>query len=119
MFGADISMVEIAGFLCCQGEYLFGPRGIRNITDQFLIRAAADLLFNFHADSFEIESELLKHIDGDALSELDQAEQQVLRADEIVVEAVGFLSRQSEHLLRPWRKIVHGFIAHTSQCNYF
>ena len=56
---------------------------------------------------------LLQDIDGDALAQLDQAEQQMLGADEIVVEAVGFLARQRQHLLRARRKIVHGFFAHT------
>jgi hypothetical protein len=30
-----------------------------------------------------------------------------------VVQPVGFLPGQREHLLRAWREIAHGFIAHT------
>ena len=37
----------------------------------------------------------------------------MLRAEEIVVEPVGFLARQREHLLRARCKITHGFITHT------
>ena len=50
---------------------------------------------------------LLEDVDGDALAELDQAEQQVLGADVVVVEAVGFLARQREHLLGARGEIVH------------
>ena len=35
-------------------------------------------------------------------------------ADEIVIEPVGFLARQREHLLGARREIAHGFVAHTS-----
>ena len=56
---------------------------------------------------------LLEHIHGDALPQLDQAEQQMFRAEKVVVEPVGFLARQREHLLRARREIAHGFIAHT------
>jgi len=57
----------------------------------------------------------LQDVDRDALAEFDQAEQQMLGADEIVVESVGFLPRQREDLLRSGRKIVHRFIAHTTK----
>src|SRR5205085_1848044 len=33
-------------------------------------------------------------------------------ADKVVIEAVGLFARQREHLLCPWRKIIHGFVAH-------
>jgi len=55
----------------------------------------------------------LEHIDSDALPQFDQAEQQMLGTEEIVIEPVGFLARQREHLLRARRKIAHGFVAHT------
>ena len=81
----------------------------------------ADLLLDFHADGLEVEAHLLEDIDGDALAQLDEAEQQVFGADKVVVEAVGFLARQRQHLLGARREIVHGFFAHThtSKCNYF
>src|SRR5260370_34561863 len=37
----------------------------------------------------------------------------MLRAEEVVVETVGLLAREREHLLRARGKIAHGFIAHT------
>src|SRR5437867_6385413 len=37
----------------------------------------------------------------------------MLGPHKIVVEPIGFLSRQSQYLLRSWRKIVHGFLTHS------
>jgi hypothetical protein len=51
----------------------------------------------------------LQHVDGDALAQLDQAEQQMCSVPtKVVVEAVGFLAGQREHLLGARREIVHG-----------
>ena len=50
----------------------------------------------------------LEDVDGHALAELDQAEQEMLGADVVVVEAVGLLAGQGEHLLRARREVVHG-----------
>src|SRR6266851_4536225 len=42
-------------------------------------------------------------------------------ADKVVVESIGFLARQREHLLGSGRKVVHGFIAHnySSKCYHY
>jgi hypothetical protein len=45
-----------------------------------------------------------------ALAQLDEPEQEVFGADEVMVETVGFLTGQREHLLGPRREIVHGFL---------
>src|SRR5208282_2538333 len=50
--------------------------------------------------------------DGDALSQFDEAEQKVFGADHVVIEPVGFLARQCQHLLRARREIAHAFFAH-------
>ena len=78
------------------------------LPDHLGLGAGADLLLDLHADGFEIEPQLLQHIDRDALAELDQAEQQVLRAHVIVVEAVGFLAGQGQDLLGARSKVIHG-----------
>ena len=122
VFGADVSVIQRLGFLGGEGENLLHARRVRNVADHLLIRAGADLFLDFHADGFEIQAELLQDVDGDALAQLDQAEQQMFGADKIVVEAVGFFARQRQHLLGAGRKIIHGFFAHTyylSQCNHF
>ena len=94
MFRADISMIECFGFLCRERENFFHPRSIRDIANHLLIGAGADLFLDFHADGFEVESHLLKDIDRDALSQLNQPEQEMLGADEVVVKSISFLSRE-------------------------
>src|SRR5204863_9851804 len=103
------------------GQHLLYSRGIGNVTDHLLIGAGADLLFDFHADGLQVKAEFLEDIDGDTLAQLDEAEQQVLGTHEIMVEAVSLLARQRQHLLCPWRKIIHRFIAHktTSTCYHY
>ena len=106
-------MVERLGFLGGEGQHFFHARGVGNVPDHFLVGAGADLFFDLHTDGFEVEAHFLEHIDGYTLSQFDQAEQQVFRAEKVVIEAVGLLARQREHLLCARRKIAHGFIAHT------
>ena len=102
-----------------QRQDLLHPRRVGDVAHHLLIGAGADLLLHFQADGLQVEAELLQDIDRHALAQLDQPEQQVFGADEIVVETVGFFARQREHLLRARGKIVHGFlIAHTSKCSY-
>src|ERR1051325_4609728 len=119
MLGADVGVIESLGFFGSESEDFFDARGVRDVADHLLIGPGADLFLDFHADSFEVEAELLKHIDCHTLAELDKAEQEVFGADEIMVKTVGFLSCQGQHLLRTRSKIIHCFFAHKSQCNHF
>ena len=112
MLGADVSVVERLGFLGGESQNLFNARSVGNIADHFLIGTRADLLFDLHANRFQIEAEFLENVNGDALAELDQTEQQMLGAHKIVVKPVGLFTRQGQNLLGPRRKVVHGFIAH-------
>ena len=117
VLGADVGVVERLGFLGGERQHLLDARRVRDVADHLLVRPGADLLLDLHADGFEVEAHLLQDVDGDALAQLDQAQQQVLGADEVVVEPVGFLARQRQHLLGARREIVHGFFAHTcSNC---
>ena len=107
MFGADVGMVEGLCFFVSKGKDLFHPRGIRNVSSCLLRWAGADFLFDLHADGFELEAHPFEDIDGHALAELDQTEQQVLGADIGVVESVRFLTSESEDLLSTWSEVVH------------
>ena len=109
VLGADVGVVEGLGLLLRQGEDLLHARRVGNVADHLLVGAGADLLLDLQADGFQVEAHFLEHIDGDALAQLDEAEQEVFGADKVVVEPVGFLARQREHLLRARREIVHGF----------
>ena len=64
-----------------------GPR--RSLAVVFFARldAGAEELEHLFADLFELDPEVHQHLGGDALVLLEQAEQQVLGADVVVVEA--------------------------------
>ena len=79
VLGADVGMVERLGFLGGQRQDFLDARRVRDVADHLLIGPGADLLFDFHADGFKVEAHLLEDVDGDALPELDQAEEQDAR----------------------------------------
>ena len=107
VLGADVGMIERLGFLAGEREDFLHARRVGDIADHLGLGAGADLLLHFHADGFEVEPHLLQHVDGDALAQLDQAEQQMLGADVIVVEPVGFLAGQGQDLLGARSKVIH------------
>ena len=107
VLGADVGMIESAGLFAGQREHLLDPRRVGNVADHFGFRAGADLFLDLHAHGLEIEAHLLEDVDRDALAELDQPEQEMLGADVIVVEAVGFFASQRENLLRPRSEVIH------------
>ena len=113
MFGAHVSMIEGLGFLGGKCEDLLHPRGVRNIADHFLIGASADLFFDLHADSLKVEAKFLQDINGHALAQFDETQEEMFGAHEVVVKPVSLFARQREHLLGSRGKIIHRFVAHT------
>ena len=109
VLGADVAVVERLRLLAGQRQHLLHARRVGNAAGRLGLRAGADLLLDGGAHGLQVEPHLLEHADRDPLPELDQAEQDVLRADVVVVEAVGFLAGQRQHLLRAGREIVHWF----------
>src|SRR2546423_5168415 len=102
-------MVQRLRFLPRQRQYLLHPRRVGNVADHFRLRPRPDLLLDFHPHSLEIEPHLLEDVDGHALPQLDQAEQQMLGPDVIMIEAIGFFSSESQDLLGPRSEIIHWF----------
>ena len=60
-----------------------------------------DDLLDFQADLAQVDVEVLEDVGGDAGAFLDQAQQDVLGADVLVVEALGLLVGQLHHLAGP------------------
>jgi len=112
VLGADIGVVQGLGLLGGQRQHLLDPGRVRDVAARFGLAAAPDLLLDLLADGIEVEPHLLQHIDGNPLPQLDEPQQQVLGADEIVVEAIGLLARQGKDLLGAWGEVVEGFFAH-------
>ena len=107
VLGADVGVMQRLGLLLRKLEHFLHARCVRDVAGQFLVRAGADLFFDLKAHGLQIEPHLLEHIDGDPLAKVDQAQQQVLGAHETVVEPVGLLPRQCQHLLGTRGEIVH------------
>ena len=112
VLGADVGVVERLRFLAGERQDLLHARRVGNAALGLRLLAGAHLLFHGGAHGLEVEAHLLQHAHGDALPQLDQPEQDVLGADIVVVEAVGFLAGQREHLLGARREVVHRFLGH-------
>jgi len=65
------------------------------------------MLLHLDANSLQIQSHPLQHIDCHALSKFDQSEQQVFRSHVGVVEPLGLLERKRQELFGTWSKIIH------------
>jgi len=111
VLGADVGVVERLGLLRGEREHLLHARRVGDVAHLLEVRPRVGKLLHLLTDGFEVEPHLLEDVHGDALAELDEAEEQVLRADEIVVEPVRFLPREGQHLLRARGEIAH-LIAH-------
>jgi len=102
-------VVKVSGFPGSNGQDFFHPRGIGDIADHLPVGAGADLFLDFHPDRFEVETEPLEDVDGDALTEPNEAKQEMLGSDEVVIETVGFPARKSQYLLGARREVPHAF----------
>ena len=106
MLGPDVSVIERPGFLGCKRQDLLHARRIGNVAQHPLVGPVPTCFSTSTADAFQVEAEFLKDINRYALPQLNDPKQQVFGADEVVVEAVGFLAREREHLLGARRVVV-------------
>src|SRR5436309_10726086 len=107
-------MIERVRFLPRQREHFFDARRVWDVADHLRLRAGTDLFLHFHPHRLEIESHLLQDVDCHALAELDQPEKQMLGADVVMVESVGFLTSKRQNLLSSRCKIIHCSMVHSS-----
>ena len=94
VLGPDVGMIERFRFLARKRENFFDARRIRNVAHHLGLRPGTDLFLDFHPHGFEVETHLLQNVDGHALPKFDQAKQQMLGPDIIMVEAVSFFPSQ-------------------------
>ena len=93
MLGADVVVTELQRLAERQLEHLLGPwregdvagRGRAALTDDF---------FYLAAHRFERDTERLERLGGDAFTFVDEAEENVLSTDVVVVEQTRFFLRQ-------------------------
>ena len=67
-----------------------------HFTERQRLRKPCQSPLDLGLDGLETQTEPLQHRGGDALAVADQAEKDVLRADEIVAEAAGLLACQDD-----------------------
>ena len=98
VLGTDVVVVQVARFLHRVLDDLLGARCLRQLAHGDHFRAALDQLLDFQADLAQIHIEVLEHVGSDAASFLDQPEQNVLGADVLMIEPLGFLIGQLHDL---------------------
>ena len=107
MFGANVGMTEATGFRHGMSHDLLHARCERNgVRSLSFLRPLADLLLDGRADTLQIEAHPAEDIDGHAFTQLDQAEQDVLRANVVVVESARFGPGELHDLTGAGREIV-------------
>ena len=89
VLGADVVVTELEGLAQGELEYLLGPGGEGNVA-RGRLRSLANDLDDLGANGFEVDAEALEAAGGHTVTLVDQAKQDVLGADVVVVEQPGF-----------------------------
>ena len=105
VLGADVVVVEAARFVDGELDDLLGARRQADFADDRPVAAADDEL-DRRADLVQLDAHVLENLGGDAVAFADQAEEQVLGADVVVVEALGLFLRERQDLARPFGELV-------------
>ncbi|GMA38410.1 hypothetical protein GCM10025883_04550 [Mobilicoccus caccae] len=100
MLGADVVVAELQRFAQGQLKDLLGARRERDVPAAGLLALADDLL-DLLAHGVERDAEAFQRLRGDALTLVDQAQQDVLGPDVVVVEHARFFLRQHDHTSGP------------------
>jgi len=98
VLGADVVVVQVAGFLDRVLDDLLRPRGLGQLAHGDHLGAALDELLDLQTHLAQVDAEVLQHVGAHAAAFLHQAEQDVLGADVLVVEALGLLVGQGHDL---------------------
>ncbi len=100
VLGADVVVAQLQRLAQRQLEHLLGARGERDVPGRG-VRALADDLLDLLADAVEGDVHGLEGLRRHALALADQAEQDVLRADVVVVEHARLFLREHHHSTGP------------------
>ena len=105
VLGADVVVAEPARLVDGQLDDVLRPRRQPDLADDRSIAAADDEL-DRRADLGEFDAHVLEDARGDALALAHEAQEQVLRADVVVVEPLRLVLRQRQDLARALRELV-------------
>jgi hypothetical protein len=100
VLGADVVVTERLRLAQRQLEHLLGPRRVRDLLLRLLLALADDLL-DLLPHGVQADPQRFQGPRRDALALADQAEQEVLGPDVVVIESPGFVLRQVDRLSRP------------------
>ena len=100
VLGADVVVAELQRLAQRQLEHLLGAGRERDVARRRRAALADDLL-DLAAHGLEGDAERLERLGGDAFALVDQAEQDVLGADVVVVEEARFLLGQHDDSAGP------------------
>src|SRR5262249_37302643 len=99
VLGADVVVAELQRLAQGELQDLLCARRERDVTARRLLALPNDLL-DLLADTLQRDPEALQRLRRDALTLVDQAEQDVLGADVVVIQHPGFFLRQDNHTPR-------------------
>ena len=96
MLGADVVVPQLQRLPQRELEHLLGTRGEGDVPGRRLLSLADDLL-NLLPHRLLADPQRLQRLGGDALALVDQAKQDVLGTDVVVVEHPGLFLRQNHN----------------------
>ena len=102
---ADVVVAQPARLVDGQLDDALGARGQSDFADDRSIAAADDELHS-RADLGQLDVHVLEHARGDTLALANQAEQEMLRADVVVVEPLRLVLSKCQDLARAVRELV-------------
>src|SRR5689334_19993052 len=96
VLGADVVVAELQRLAQRQLQHLLGPRRERDVPARCLLALADDLL-DLLPDALQGDPEGFQGLRGHTLALVDEAKEDVLGADVVVVEHPGFFLRQDDN----------------------
>src|SRR5436305_14120421 len=105
MLGANVVVVQPSRFIHRELDDFLGARRQSNITGNGAITTPDDEL-DGAANLIELDAEVAEHFRSNTFTLTDKAKQQMLRADVVVVKALGLLLRKLQDFACPLSEFV-------------
>ena len=98
MFGTNVVMVQIPSFLHRVLDDFLGAWGLRQFPHGDHFRATLDEFLDLQSNLAKIHIQVFQYVGRNTTSFLDETQQDVFRANVLVVESLGLLVGQLHHL---------------------
>ena len=100
MLGADVVVAQLQRFAQRKFEHLLGARSEGDVSARRLLALADDLL-DLLAHGLKGDAQAFERLGSDAFALVDEAEQDVLGADVVVIEHARFFLREHHNPASP------------------